>query len=96
MWVIGNSRPGCGVGTCGAIGIMIDGDAGAGVGDFTGGAMMVGGLGADEKNSPNDKCADSICPQPHADFLLASLAAFRSVLSVSTKSLSLSMFLYFK
>jgi len=84
------------VATCGAVGSTTDGNAGASVGDFTGGAMIVGGLGADKKNGPDNKYVDGVCPQPHADFLLVSLAAFRSALSVSTKFLSLSMFLYFE
>jgi len=94
MQVMGNSGPGHGVATCGTVGNMTDG--GTGVGGFTGGTTMVGWLGADEKNGPDDKCADGVCLQPHADFLLVSLAAFRSVLSISTNSLSLSMFPYFE
>ena len=84
--------------THGTVGNMTDG--GTGVGGFTGDAMIVGPLGADEENDegndPAVRCADGVCPQPHADFLLASLAIFRSALSVSTKSLSLSMFPYFE
>ena len=80
--------------THGTVGDMTNG--GTGVGGFTGGTMMVGWLGTDEKNGPDDKCADGVCLYPHADFLLVSLAFFRSALSVSMKSLSLSMFPYFK
>ena len=69
---------------------------GTGIGGFTGGTMVVGWLGADKKNGPDDKYADGMCPRPHADFLLASLAAFRGCLSVSTNFLSLSMFPYFE
>ena len=93
-WVTGSSGPGHGVATCGTVGNITDG--GTGVGGFTSGTMVVGWLGADEKNGPNNKCVDGVCPRPHADFLLASLAFFRSVLSVSTNSLSLSMFSYFE
>ena len=95
MWVTGNSGPGRGVATCGTVGSMTR-DAGVGVG----GTMMVGGSGADEGNAkgndPAIRCADGICPRLHADFLLVSLAFFRSALSVFTNSLSLSMFPYFK
>jgi len=91
-WIIGNSNPGCGVGTCGGIGNMTDGGAGGSMGDrgagaFTDGAVVVGWLDEDEDgNGPNDKCADGMCLWPHADFLLVSLAAFRSTLSSVTKS----------
>ena len=81
--------------TCGTVGSMI-GDTGVGAG---GGAMMVG-PGADEGNTPahapDVRCADGVCPRPHADFLLLSLAFFRVALSVSTNSLSFSMFPYFE
>jgi len=83
------------VATCGTVGSMIDRNVGAGDGDFAG-TIMVGRSGTEEGNGPDDRCADGVCLWPHADFLLASLAAFRSVLSISTKSLSLSMFPYFK
>ena len=91
MWAIGSSGPGCGMATCGTVGSMTGEDAGT---------IMVGGSGADEGNAdegngPDVRCADGICLRPHADFLLASLAAFRSALSVSMNSLSLSMFPYF-
>ena len=56
---------------------------------------MVDGLDEDKDgNGPNDKCADGVCLWPHADFLLASLVTFRSVLSSVTKSWSLSIFPY--
>ena len=81
--------------THGTVGSMI-GDAGVGAG---GGTMMVG-PGADEGNAPahapDVRCADGMCPRPHADFLLVSLAFFRIALSVSTNSLSFSMFPYFE
>ena len=90
MWVTGNSGPGRGVATHGTVGSMI-GDAGVGAG---------GGPGADEGNAPahapDVRCADGVCLRPHADFLLLSLAFFRSALSVSTNSLSLSIFPYFE
>ena len=90
MWVTGNSGPGRGVATRGTVGSMT-GDAGTGAG---------AGPGADEGNAPahapDVRCADGVCPRPHADFLLSSLAFFRSALSVSTNSLSLSMLLYFE
>jgi len=87
MWATGNSGPGHGVATCGTV-------------CSTTGTMMVGGSGADEGdvdegNGPAVRCADGVCLRPHADFLLVSLAAFRSVLSVSMNPLSLSMFPYF-
>ena len=72
--------------TCGSSGNITDG---------TGGAVMVGGSGANKENGPDVRCVEGVCPRPHADFLLVSLAFFRSVLSVSTNSLTLSMFLYF-
>jgi len=74
-------------------GVVTHGIAGAGglMGDVT----MAGPLGAVEGNGPDDKCADGICLRPHADFLLASLAAFSSPLSVSTNFRSLSILLYF-
>ena len=93
IWVTGSSGPGRGVATHGTVDSMV-GDVGAGAG--AGGTMMVGGSSVDKGNSPDIRCADSICPYPHADFLLASLALFRSALSVSTNSLSLSMFPYFE
>ena len=88
------------MGTCGGVSNITDGDAGGSMGDrgtgaFTDGAMMVGWLGKDKENGPDDKCEDGICPQPHFVFLLASLAAFRSSLSVATNSWSLSRFPYF-
>ena len=92
MWVIGSSGPGCGVATCGTVGNTIR-DMGVGASP---GAVIVGGSGADEGNGPDVRCADSICLHPHADFLLVSLAAFRSALSISMNSLSLSMFPYFE
>ena len=95
MWVTGNSGPGRGVATRGTVG-STTGDAGIGAG---GGAVVVG-PSADEGNAPahapDVRCADGVCPRPHADFLLSSLAFFRSALSVSTNSLSLSMFPYFE
>ena len=67
------------------------GDVGIGVG---------AGPGADKGNAPahapDVRCADGVCPRPHADFLLSSLAFFRIALSVSTNSLSFSMFPYFE
>jgi len=99
-WIIGNSDPGCGVATCGTVGCITDGGAGGRIGDggagaLADGAMMVGGLDEDEDgNGPDDKCVDGVCPRPHADFLLASLAAFKSALSSVTKSWSLSIFPY--
>ena len=96
MWVTGNSGPGRGVATCGTVGSMIR-DTGVGAG---GGTMMVGGSGADEGNDKGNasdvRCVDGVCLHPHANFLLASLAFFRTALSVSTNSLSLSMFPYFE
>jgi len=97
---MGNSDPGHGVATCGTVGHMTNGGAGGRIGDggagmLTDRAMVVGWLGEDEdRNGPDDKCADGVCPWPHADFLLASLAAFRSALSLVTKSWSLSIFPY--
>ena len=76
--------------TCGTVGSMT-GDMGAGAG-----TMMVDRLGTDKGNGPDARCVDGVCPQPHADFLLVSLAAFRSALSVSMNSLFLSMFPYFE
>ena len=99
-WIMGNSDPGCGVDTCGVTGHMTDGGAGGRIGDggtgaLADGAIVVGWLDEDEDgNGPNDKCVDGICLRPHADFLLGSLAAFRSVLSLVTKSWSLSIFPY--
>ena len=95
MQVTSSSGPGRGVATCGTVGSTTDGDAGVGAGGFAG-TMMVGGPGTDEGNGPDVRCADGVCPRPHANFLLASLATFRSALSVSMNSLSLSMFPYFK
>jgi len=89
---MGNSDPGCGVATYGTVGHMADGVAGSRTGDGGAGALadravMVGGLDKDKDgNGPDDKCADGVCPWPHADFLLASLAIFRSALSLVTKS----------
>ena len=81
--------------TRGTVGSMT-GDAGVGAG----GGIVVVGPGADEGNAPahapDVRCADGICPRPHADFLLSSLAFFRIALSVSTNSLSFSMFPYFE
>jgi len=97
---MGNSDPGHGVATHGTVGHMTDGGAGVrsgdgGAGALADGAIMVGGLDEDEDgNGPNDKCADGVCLQPHANFLLTSLAAFRSVLSLVTESCSLSIFPY--
>ena len=96
-WVTGNSGPGHGMATCRMVGRMTDGGAGGRIGDGGAGALadraiVVGGL--DEDEDGNDKCADGVCLRPHADFLLASLAAFRNVLSSVTKSWSLSIFLY--
>jgi len=91
-WIMGSSDPGCGVATHGTVGHMTDGGAGGRIGDGGGGALadgavMVGGLDEDEDgNGPNDKYADGVCLQPHADFLLASLAIFRSALSSVMKS----------
>ena len=98
--IIGNSDPGRGMVTYGMVGHMTDGGAGGrtedrGAGVLANGAIVVGWLDEDKDgNGPNDKCADGVCPRPHADFLLASLAAFRSTLSLVTKSWSLSIFLY--
>jgi len=98
--IIGNSNPGCGVDTHGVVGHITDGGAGGRTGDggtgaLADGAIVVGWLDKDKDgNGPDDKCADGICLRPHADFLLASLAAFRSALSLVTKSWSLSIFLY--
>ena len=91
MWVTGSSGPGHGVATCGTVG-STTGDAGAG----SVGTMMVSGSGANEGNGPDVRYVDGVCLRPHADFLLASLAFFRSAPSVSMNSLSLSMFPYFK
>ena len=77
------------------VGSMMDGGGGGtGIRGFTDGTVMVGWLGADKTNGPDDKYADSVCLRPHADFLLASLTAFSSILSFSMKLQSLSMFLY--
>jgi len=89
---MGNSDPEHSVATHGTVGCMTDrgaggrtGDGGAGV--LADGAIVVGWFDKDEDgNGPDDKCADGICPQPHADFLLVSLAVFRSALSSVTKS----------
>ena len=90
IWVTGSSGPGHGVATRGAVG-STTGDVGIGVG---------AGPGADEGNAPahapDVRCADGVCPRPHADFLLSSLAFFRIALSVSTNSLSFNMFPYFE
>ena len=89
--MIGSSDPGCGVGTHGGFGNITNGGAGGSMGDrgagaFTDGTVVIGWLGKDEGNGPNDKYADGVCLQPHFAFLLVSLAAFRSSLSVATKS----------
>ena len=86
--------------TDGGAGGRTDGGAGGrtdgGAGGFADGAIVVGWLDKDEDgNGPNEKCADGVCLWPHADFLLASLATFKSALSSVMKSWSLSMFLYF-
>jgi len=97
---MGNSDLGCGVATCGVVGCMTDGGAGGrtrdgGTGALADGEIMVGGFNEDEDgNGPDDKCADGVCPRPHADFLLVSLAAFKSALSSVTKSWFLSIFPY--
>ena len=86
--------------THGTVGRMTDGRAGGrtgngGAGVLADGEIVVDGLDKDEnRNGPDDKCVDGVCLQLHADFLLASLAAFRSVLSSVTKSWSLSIFPY--
>ena len=76
----GGSGTTTGVVTHGIAGAGVDGlSAGGLVGDVT----MASPLGAVEGNGPDDKCADGVCLRPYADFLLASLAAFSSPLSVS-------------
>ena len=99
-WIIGNSDPGHGVATRETVGCITNGGAGGRVGDggagaLADGAIVVGRLDkGKDGNGPDNKCADGVCPWPHADFLLASLAAFRSALSSVMKSWSLSIFLY--
>jgi len=88
------------VATYGTVGHITDGGAEGRIGDggagaLADGAIVVGGLDkGKDGNGPDDKCVDGVCPWPHADFLLASLAAFRSALSSVTKSWSLSIFPY--
>jgi len=90
-WIMGNSDPGHGVATHGTVGCITDGGAGGRTGDggagaLADGAIVVGGLDENEDgNGPDDKCA-GVCLQPHADFLLVSLAIFRIDLSLVTKS----------
>ena len=97
---MGSSDPGCGVATHGTVGRMTDGGAGGKIGDggtgvLTDRAIVVDRLDEDKDgNGPDDKCVDGVCPQPHADFFLASLAAFKSALSSVTKSWFLSIFPY--
>jgi len=88
------------VATHGTVGHITDGGAGGRIGDggagaLADGAIVVGRLDkGKDGNGPNDKCVDGVCLQPHADFLLVSLATFRSALSSVTKSWSLSIFPY--